>query len=55
MREAMGVDGNALEPIDVLLPQGALDGGSRLAAVQDDRLIIENAPLVEYVGIGTAA
>ena len=52
MREAVGVDRDALDPLDLLLPQGALDGGAGLAAVQDDRLIVENAPLIEHVGVG---
>ena len=53
MREAMGVDRHTLELADVLLPQGAFNGGAGLAPVQDDRLIVENAPLIEHVGIGS--
>src|SRR3954467_10195183 len=53
MREAMGVDRDALELIDLPLAQRAFDGGARLPAVQDDRLIIKNAPLVEHMGIGS--
>ena len=52
MREAVGINRHAFDPIDMLLPQGALDGRPRLAAVQHDRLIVENAPLVEHVGVG---
>src|SRR3954451_18302542 len=53
MREAMGVDRDALELIDLPLAQCAFDGGARLPAVQDDRLIIKNAPLVEHMGISS--
>ncbi len=52
MREAVGVDGHAFDPIDMLLPQGAFDRRSRLPPVQDDRLIVKNAPLVEHMGVG---
>jgi hypothetical protein len=52
MGEAVGVDRNALELVDLPLAQGAFDGGARLPAVEDDRLIIEDAPLVEYMSIG---
>jgi hypothetical protein len=40
----VGINRHAFDPIDMLLPQGALDGRPRLAAVQHDRLIVENAP-----------
>ena len=52
MREAMRVDGDALEPRDLALAQGALDRGAGLPAVEDDRLIIKDAPLVEDMSIG---
>jgi len=52
MREPMRVDRNALEPLDLPLAQGAFDSGARLPAVQDNRLIIEDAPLVEHMGVG---
>ena len=52
MREAVRVDRDALDPLDLALAQGALDGGAGLSAVQDDRLIVEDAPLVEHVGVG---
>ena len=52
MREAVGIDRHAFDAIDLLLPQGALDGGARLAAVEHDRLIVKNAPLVEDMGVG---
>ena len=52
MREAMRVDRDALELVDLPLAQSALDRRPRLSPVQDDRLIIEDAPLVEHVSIG---
>ncbi len=52
MREAVGVDGDAFAPLDLLLAQGAIDGRTHLPAVQHDRLIIEDAPLVEHVRVG---
>ena len=51
MREAMGVDCDAFDPLDLALAQGALDGGAGLSAVQDDWLIVEDAPLVEHMGV----
>ena len=48
----MGIDGHAFDAIDLLLPQGALDCRPGLAAVQDDRLVVENTPLVEHMGVG---
>jgi hypothetical protein len=51
VREAVGVDCRTLEPVDLLLPQGAFDSGASLAAVQDNRLIVENAPLIEHMGV----
>ena len=45
MREPVRVDRDALELRNLALAQGAFDGSARLPAVQDDRLIIENAPL----------
>jgi hypothetical protein len=55
MCEAAGVDRDTLELADLALAQSAFDGGTGLAAVQDDRLIIDDAPLVEDMGIGPAA
>ena len=52
MREAVGVDGNALEVGHVLLAQRALDRGARLAPVEDDRLVVKDAPLIEHVRVG---
>jgi hypothetical protein len=52
MREAVGVDRHTLEPVHVLLPQRTFNGGPRLAAVQDDRLVVENAPPIEHMGVG---
>ena len=52
MREAMRIDGDAFDSLDLALAQGALDGGTGLPAVQDDRLIVEDAPLVEHMGVG---
>ena len=52
MREAVRVDRDAFDPLDLALAQGALDGGAGLPAVQDDRLIIKDAPLVEHMSIG---
>jgi hypothetical protein len=49
MREAAGVDGDALEPRNLALAQGAFDGGTGLPAVQDNRLVIKDAPLVEHM------
>jgi hypothetical protein len=49
MREAVGVDGNALEVGHMLLAQRALDRGARLAPVEDDRLVVKDAPLIEHV------
>lgn len=46
MREVMGVDRHAFDAIDLLLPQAALDRRGRLTAVEDDRLIVKNAPLM---------
>ena len=51
MREAVRVDRDALNPLDLALAQGALDGGAGLSAVQDDWLIVEDAPLVEHVSV----
>jgi hypothetical protein len=45
MREAVGIDRHAFDAIDLLLPQGALDRGARLAAVQDDSLPASGAAL----------
>jgi hypothetical protein len=52
VREAVGVDRDAFEPRDLTLAQGALDGGADLPAVQDNRLIVEDALLIEHMGIG---
>jgi len=52
MREAVCVDGDALDPLDLALAQGALDRGAGLPAIENDRLIVENAPLVEDMSIG---
>ena len=51
MREAVRVDRDAFDPLDLALAQGALDGGAGLSAVQDDWLIVEDAPLVEHVSV----
>ena len=48
-----GMDRNALKLVDPALAQSALDGGADLPEVQDDRLIIEDAPLVEHMGVGS--
>jgi len=45
----MGVDGEAL---DAGVPQGALDRGTRLPGVEQDRLIPGDGPLVEDMGVG---
>src|SRR4051794_23817977 len=55
MREPMRVDRDALELRNLALAQGAFDGSARLPPVEDDRLIIENAPLVEHMGVGQLA
>jgi hypothetical protein len=52
MREAMGIDRHAFDAIDLLLPQGTLDRRPCLPAVDDDRLVVKNAPLIEDVGVG---
>jgi hypothetical protein len=52
MREAVGVDGDTLEVGHVLLAQRALDRGARLAPVEDDRLIVEDAPPPQSSAIG---
>jgi hypothetical protein len=55
MREAVRVDGDALNPSDLALAQGALDCGTSLPAVEDDRLIVEDTPLVEDMSVGVGA
>jgi hypothetical protein len=52
MREAVSVDRDALELVDLPLAQGALDRRTRLSPVQDNWLIIKDAPLVEHMSIG---
>lgn len=52
MREAVRVDRDALELVDLALAQGAFDRRARLASVQDDRLIVQDAPLIEHVSVG---
>jgi hypothetical protein len=49
MREAVGVDGDALEVGHVLLAQRALDRGAHLAPVKDVRPVVKDAPLIEHV------
>jgi hypothetical protein len=50
MREAVRVHGDALE-IDQVLAQRALDGGAGLPMIENDRLVVDDPPLVEHVGI----
>lgn len=52
MRKAVRVDGDALDPSDLALAQGAFDSGAGLPAVEDDRLIVKDAPLVEDMSVG---
>ena len=51
MREPVSVDSEALESAEAL-PQGAFDGGTGLSFVENDRLIVDDAPLIQHVGIG---
>ena len=50
MREAMRVHRDPLE-IDLVLAQRALDGGPGLPMIENDRLVVNNPPSVEHVGI----
>jgi hypothetical protein len=50
--EAVGVDSDALQVGYVLLAQRALDRGTRLAPVENNRLVVEDSPLVEHVRVG---
>src|SRR3546814_1221189 len=52
VREAVAVDGQTLE-LGYLLLQHAFDGGTGLAPVEHDRLIVDDRPLVQVVGVGS--
>jgi hypothetical protein len=59
VREAMRVHRQFLQ-LDVTLPHGAFDGSASLAGVQHNRLVVDDAPLVQHVricpdGVGSAA
>jgi hypothetical protein len=49
----MGIDGHALHPFDHGLAQCALNRGASLAFPKHDRLVVEDRPLVQYMGIGS--
>jgi hypothetical protein len=51
IRVAMGIDGQALQARD-RLTHGAFDGSPSLPGRQEQRLIVDDTPLIENVGVG---
>jgi hypothetical protein len=52
MGKAVRVYRDALK-VDQVLTQRTFDCGARLSLVQDNRLIVNDPPLVQHVGIGS--
>ena len=49
---AMGIHRDTVE-VDGFVAESTFDGGPRLPTVQHDGLVMQDHPLVEYMGVGS--